>query len=299
LNKRFKRVAVLMGGPSSERGVSLRSGAAVAKGLREAGYEVIEVDVKGQDFDVPEGVEAAFVALHGEFGEDGQIQKILDAKRIPYTGSGPEASRRSFDKILSKKLFVENGIPTPEYEILRKGQKRSLSLPVVIKPACQGSSIGVHRVILESEWEKALADSFSYGDEIVVESYIKGRELTVGIVDGEVLPVVEIVAPDDWYGFDAKYTKGSSKYLVPAPLDLETCKRCREIALKTFQALGCRGMGRIDFRFAEDGRLYVLELNNIPGFTETSLLPKAAAEAGISFSNLCDRIINTAHNDDA
>jgi len=283
-----------MGGPSAEREVSLRSGSAVTKGLKEAGYEVFQVDVRGHDFTIQAGVEAVFVALHGEFGEDGQIQGLLEKKKMPYTGSGPEASRNSFDKILSKKIFVANGILTPEYEILTKGEKRSLKLPLVVKPACQGSSIGVHRVMKESEWDLALMDAFLYGSDIVVESYIRGRELTVGIVDGEALPAVEIVAPEDWYGFDAKYTKGASRYLVPAPLDEKTCSLCRKIAMKTFNVLKCRGLGRVDFRLSEDGHLYVLELNNIPGFTETSLLPKAAAQAGISFSSLCDRIMNTA-----
>ena len=287
-----------MGGPSSEREISLRSGTAVARGLKDAGYEVVEIDVKGPDFQIPPGVEAAFIVLHGEFGEDGHIQGILEKRGLPYTGSGPAASRRSFDKVLSKKVFLEHGIPTPEYEVLEKGRQRSLSLPVVIKPACQGSSIGVHRVMLESEWGKALADSFSYGSQIVVEAYIKGRELTAGVVESEVLPIVEITAPDDWYGYDAKYTKGASRYLVPAPLDSRTETLCREITLRTYTALGCRGMGRVDFRLSEDGQLYVLELNNIPGFTETSLLPKAAAQAGIGFASLCDRIMRIARTGD-
>ncbi|MDD4871938.1 MAG: D-alanine--D-alanine ligase [Kiritimatiellae bacterium] len=298
MNKQFKKVAVLMGGPSSEREVSLRSGAAVAKGLRESGYEVVEVDVKGPDFSIPAGIEAVFIALHGEFGEDGQIQELLERKKLPYTGSGPEASRRSFNKILSKKVFVKNGIPTPEYEVLEKGQKRSLKLPVVIKPACQGSSIGIHRVLVESEWDKAQADAFLYGSEMVVEAYIKGRELTVGVVNNEALPIIEIVAPDDWYDYKAKYIKGTSRYLVPAPVDDNTSKLCWQIALKTFEKLGCRSLGRVDFRLSEEGRLYVLELNNIPGFTETSLLPKAAAQAGVNFASLCDRIMKTACTDD-
>ncbi len=294
MSRRFGRVAVLMGGPSSERDISMRSGRAVAGGLRDAGYDVAEIDVKGPDFSIPCGIEAVFIALHGGFGEDGQVQSILEKRGLPYTGSGPQASRRSFDKILSKKIFMENGIPTPAYEILKKGGKRSLQLPVVVKPACQGSSIGVHRVKSESEWEEALADSFGYGSDLIVESYIAGRELTVGVVCSDILPVLEIVAPDDWYGFDAKYTRGASRYLVPAPVDGSVADACREIALKTFKVLGCRGMGRIDFRLADNGGLYVLELNNIPGFTETSLLPKAAAHAGISFSGLCDRIMSAA-----
>jgi len=149
LSNRFKKIAVLMGGPSAEREVSLRSGAAVANGLREAGYDVVEVDVKGRKLRLPKDVDAAFIALHGEFGEDGQIQALLEQRGVPYTGSGPDASKNSFDKVISKRIFVENNIPTPKYEVLRKGGKRTLALPVVVKPAAQGSSIGVHRVFAE------------------------------------------------------------------------------------------------------------------------------------------------------
>lgn len=152
MNRRFERVAVLMGGPSAERDVSLRSGAAVARGLREAGYTVTEVDVIGHDFALPDGTEAVFIALHGDFGEDGRVQRQLNALQIPYTGSGAVSSRASFDKVLSKKLFIEHGVPTPEFEVLRRGDRRNLSLPVVVKPACQGSSIGVHRVFEERDW---------------------------------------------------------------------------------------------------------------------------------------------------
>jgi len=283
-----------MGGPSSEHDVSMRSGVAVARGLAETGYNVCSIEVKGPDFVIPQDVEAVFVALHGMFGEDGQIQSILEQRQIPYTGSDPDASRRSFDKVESKQVFVDNGIPTPAYEILRNGQHRSLELPVVVKPARQGSSIGVNRVFQEGDWSAALKNSLIYGDELIVESYVKGRELTVGVVSKDVLPIIEIVAPGDWYGYDEKYTKGASQYLVPAPLDESVVVHCGEMALRTFKALGCSGLGRVDFRLSEDGKIYVLELNNIPGFTETSLLPKAAAEAGIDFPSLCGRIMETA-----
>ena len=283
-----------MGGPSSEREVSLRSGAAVAKGLREAGYDVAEMDIRGHDVEPPAGVEAAFIALHGEFGEDGQVQAILDRRRLPYTGSGPEASRASFDKVETKKRCGRLGIPTPEYEILERGGKRKVALPVVIKPARQGSSIGVNRVMQESEWEAAFADSLAYDRQVIVERYIPGRELTVGIVGREALPVIEIVPPGGWYDYKAKYTKGASQYLVPAPLDASVALRCQELSIRTFDALGCRGLARVDFRMSPDGDLWVLELNNIPGFTETSLLPKAAAQAGMTFPALCDRIMDLA-----
>lgn len=282
-----------MGGPSSEREVSLRSGHAVATGLRDAGYDALEVDLPGHEIDLPADVEAVFIALHGTFGEDGDAQAILDSQGVPYTGSGAAASRAAFDKILSKRAFDKDDIATPTYEIVRAGDKRQLDLPVVVKPPRQGSSIGVHRVTNESEWEAAMADALIYDDEVLVESYIEGRELTVGIVDGEVLPLVEIAAPDAWYDYEAKYG-GGSRYLVPAPVEKDVADRCCDLAIRTFKALGCRGFGRVDFRVETAGRPYTLELNSIPGFTETSLLPKAAGAAGMSFSELCDKIMQTA-----
>ena len=283
-----------MGGPSAENAVSKRSGAAVADGLRTAGYTVCEIDVRGHAVDLPDDIDLAFIALHGEFGEDGAIQKLLSERGVPYTGSDPQASQASFDKRISKRIFREAGIPTPDYEILRAGDRRALPLPVVIKPPCQGSSIGVHKVFTEAKWPAACADAFRYGEEALVETYIPGRELTVGIVGDEALPVVEIVAPGGWYGYEAKYTPGSTNYIVPALIADRTAQQCRQVALRTFRALGCRGLGRVDFRMTEAGQIYVLELNNIPGFTQTSLLPKAAEAAGIKFHELCDRIARLA-----
>lgn len=290
----FKSVAVLKGGPSSERDVSLRSGAAVAKGLREAGYDVIEVDVTAPRLDLPDGIDAVFIALHGTFGEDGGVQTLLDAEGIPYTGSGAEASRAAFDKLLSKRAFEAHGIRSPDYEVLATGDKRTLSLPAVVKPLSQGSSLGVGRVRTEQEWEGARVEAQRYGAEVLVERFVEGRELTVGLVDGEPLPVIEIVAPGGWYDYAAKYTAGATEYRVPAPISAEVTQRCQATALDVFRALGCRGVGRVDVRVEASGGVYVLELNSIPGFTETSLLPKAAAEAGMSFSVLCDRIMKTA-----
>lgn len=292
--RKFRRVAVLKGGPSAERDVSLRSGAAVARGLREAGYDVTEVDIRGHSVRIPAGTEAVFIALHGEFGEDGQVQRILEARSIPYTGSGPAASAAAFDKRLAKEILHRNGIPTPEYEVLRRGDTRRLPLPVVVKPPCQGSSIGVYRVFRREQWRAAIEGAFAYDDELIAEKYVKGRELTVGIVGTDVLPVVEIVAPAGWYSFDAKYSGGRTRYLVPAPVPASVARRCADAARRTFAALGCRGMGRVDLRLANDGQAYVLELNNVPGFTEFSLLPKAAQAAGMSFAELCDRIMSLA-----
>jgi len=286
-----------MGGPSAEREVSLSSGIAVATGLREAGYNVTEMDVRGHELDMSDGIEAVFVALHGEFGEDGQVQLLLDRMGIPYTGSGSEASRLSFDKEESKTIFVKNAVQTPEYEMLCNGDERRMLLPVVVKPACQGSTIGVHRVMSERDWPEALSDALSYGSKVVVEAYIRGRELTVGIVGNEALPVIEIVTPEDWYDYRAKYTKGLTRYLVPAPIDKEAYRTCQETAVRAFEILGCRGFARVDIRVSENDEVHVLELNTIPGFTETSLLPKAAANSGMKFSVLCDRIMNMACTD--
>jgi D-alanine-D-alanine ligase len=292
--QRFKKVGVLMGGPSTEREVSLQSGRAVTEALRSAGYDVEEIDLKGRDLDLPPGVEAIFVALHGEFGEDGQVQSLLRERQIPYTGAGPEASRQSFDKRLSKKIFVEKGIPTPRFEILKTGQNRTLPLPAVVKPVRQGSSIGVHILFEEPDWPGALNEALSYDGEVLVETYIEGRELTVGIVVGQVLPVIEIKAPDGFYNYQAKYTKGLTQYVVPAEIPRDRAAACRQLALRTFKALGCWDMGRVDFRMTPAGELFVLELNSIPGFTGTSLLPKAARAAGIEFPELCSRIISVA-----
>lgn len=294
MTKKYKRVGVVMGGPSSEREVSLRSGAAIANGLRTTGYDVMEIDVTSHSLDIPPGVEAVFVALHGEFGEDGTIQLILRERGIPYTGSSPESSRMAFDKLLSKKRFEENGIPTPRYEVLKKGGRLTIPVPVVAKPARQGSSIGVHCVFREADWPGAFEDALKYDADVLVEAFIEGSELTVGVVGDQVLPVLEIRPPQGFYSYDAKYTKGRTEYLVPAPIAADRAERCQAIAVQVFRALECSHMGRIDFRMTPAGELFVLELNSIPGFTETSLLPKAARAAGIEFAALCDRIMAMA-----
>ena len=292
--RRFQHVAVLKGGPSAERDVSLRSGAAITAGLRRRGYRVSEVDVTAEAVDVPADADAAFIALHGTFGEDGGLQEILQARGLPFTGSGAAASRRAFDKVVSKRVFEQAGIPTPRCQVMRRGDARQLPLPVVVKPPRQGSSIGLSKVFEEGEWAPALDLALSMGDEALVEVFIEGRELTVGIVGDQVLPVVEIRAPGGCYDYRAKYTAGLTEYLVPAPLPPEATRLCQELAWRTHQALGCRGLGRVDIRLAGDGAAFVLEMNTIPGFTETSLLPKAAKCAGLDFPDLCERILNLA-----
>ena len=291
----FQSVAVLKGGFSAEREVSLESGAAIANGLREAGYSVVEVDVVAPDFTVPSGVEAVFIALHGTFGEDGGAQARLTELGLPYVGAGVESSRRSYDKLLTEICLREAGVPVPESETLRRdGAGRTLPLPVVAKPPRQGSSVGCSLVFDEADWPLALVDAWQYDDEVLVQRFIPGREFTVGIVDGEVLPIVEIVAASGWYDYSAKYKVDTTRYVVPAELDEDIVVRMKALALRTFEALNARGFGRVDFRMTPEGELFVLELNTLPGFTSHSLLPKAAAAAGISFSALCDRIMRTA-----
>jgi D-alanine-D-alanine ligase len=291
--KRFRKVAVLKGGPSSEREVSLRSGAAVAQALRERGYEVAEVEV-GTDgsFSVPAGTEVAFVAMHGQFGEDGTIQALLRQQGIPHTGSSPEASARAFDKSRSKPVLAAAGIPTPAFEFLRKGQARTLPLPVVVKPVRQGSSVGMSRVFREEDWSAALDAALGYDEIALVEEFIPGQELTVGVVGDVVLPVVEIITADGNFDYEQKYTPGKSTHKIPAEIPAATARACQQAALAVFRALGCAGMGRVDIRLRSDGRFFVLELNNIPGMTEVSLLPDAARAHGWSFPELCERILN-------
>lgn len=285
-----KVVAVLMGGPGAEREVSLRSGTAVARALSSLGAKVIEVDVTGPDFTLPEGVHLAYNMIHGTFGEDGQIQAILDAKGIPYTGEGAEGSRLAFDKIESKRKFDAAGVPTAAFEVLGRGDQPGLTAPYVIKAPRQGSSVGVHIIHDTAHVPAALEDCFQFGDEVLVEDFVKGRELTIGILGGKALPVIEIVPNEGFYDYAHKYTKGASSYYVPAEIGEENTRRVQEAAEAAHEALGLEIYSRVDILLAADGSLSVLEINTIPGMTETSLLPKAAAVVGLDFPALCERI---------
>ncbi len=286
-----KRVAVLLGGFSDEREVSLSSGAAVSKGLREAGYDVVEVDITSKEWTLPADIDAAFIALHGEYGEDGGVQSRLEELGVPYTGSGPESSRIAFDKILSKEAFVAAGIPTPAYAVLKEGDDFPLPFPAVVKPPCQGSSIGLFILQNRADWEQCNRDVWRFGAEQLAEVFVSGRELTVGMVGDQVLPVIEIVPNSGLYDYESKYTTGLTDYRVPAPLSEAQTAECQQIAKDAYEVLGCSGMGRVDLLLADNGSFHVLEVNTLPGFTATSLLPKAAAAAGMNFSELCDRIL--------
>ena len=285
-----KKVALLKGGPGKERDVSLRSAMAVAKALHICGAEVHEIDVTGPEFDLPEGTELAFNIIHGTFGEDGQIQEILSQRGIAYTGEGINGSRTAFDKIRTKECFDRAGVPTSTWHSIRAGESPRLQLPYVVKAPQQGSSVGVHIVRNAESLASALEDCFKYGDEVLVEAFFPGRELTVGILGNTALPVVEIVPKDGFYDYDNKYTSGASEYFVPAPLSPEVALRIQETAQAAHRALGLEVYSRVDILLAPDGSMSVLEINTIPGMTELSLLPKAAAVAGLDYPSLCEEI---------
>ncbi|MGV3530824.1 MAG: D-alanine--D-alanine ligase [Chthoniobacteraceae bacterium] len=296
IDLRNKRIAVLMGGPGSERKVSHASGAGVARALREHGADVAEVDVTGPDFTIPPGIEIAFNVIHGTFGEDGQVQRILEERGVSYTGEGVAESELAIDKIAAKQRFVERGVPTPGFEVLRKGDRPSLSIPLVVKAPKEGSSVGVYIVKQASELDHALAEAGKHADELLIEQFIEGRELTVGIVGEQALPVIEIRAKSDFYNFENKYpflnpNAAGADHFCPAALEDELTRKVQETALAAHRALGLKTYSRVDLQLSGDGELFVLEINTIPGMTPSSLLPEAAGVAGISYPDLCARII--------
>ena len=285
-----KKVAVLLGGPGPEREVSLRSGAAVARALRSLGAVVQEIDVTDLSLSLPEPIDLAYNMIHGTFGEDGQIQEILERQGIPYTGEGVAGSQLAFDKILSKRAFDEHGVPTGRWHVIAAGQRPSFEVPFVVKSPRQGSSVGVHIIKDSADLDPALEDCFRFGEAVIVEEFFSGRELTVGILGDVALPVIEIVPREGFYDYQHKYTQGASEYFVPAPIGEEATQAVQYAALAAKRALGLEIYSRVDVILASDGRLNVLEINTIPGMTETSLLPKAAAAAGLDFPTLCERI---------
>jgi D-alanine-D-alanine ligase len=291
-----KKVAVLCGGPSSEREVSLRSGSAVLKALRMSGAEAFAIDPRPRDFEIPEETDLVFNALHGTFGEDGEVQEILEQKGIPYTGEGVEGSRLAFDKIESKRRFVECGIPTASYVTVNRGDSVDFELPYVVKVPCQGSSVGIYIVKEKNEVENAFTRAFVQSEIILVEKYIRGRELTIGILGNTTLPIIEIRPRGGFYSYENKYTwtnrGGAAEHECPARLTPVETKAVRETALAAHAALGLEIYSRVDIILDENHQPHVLEVNTIPGMTETSLLPEAAAVAGISMAHLCERIVS-------
>lgn len=299
-----------MGGRSSEREVSLQSGRNVAEALASLGkYEVVPVDVTDDTLAaLPRDVDAAYIALHGGWGENGGVQAALDALKIPYTGPGVLASQIAMDKVKTKMVLEMKNVPTAKWSLASPDtEKPPLPLPVVVKPPCDGSSVGISKVSTESDWPKARDLAFSAitsssqvlktsePPTLLVEEFIPGREFTVAVVDGKAWPVIEIVAKDGWYGYEEKYTSNETRY--PFLEDGELSSKMQKIAVDAYRAVGCRGVTRVDFRVSPLGRCYVLELNTSPGFTAHSLVPKAGIKTGLTFAGVCDRILQSADYD--
>jgi D-alanine-D-alanine ligase len=297
-----QKIAVLMGGPGSEREVSLATARGVSKALRSLGAEVLDVDVRDQRFHLPDDVDLAFLTIHGTFGEDGSLQKILEDRGIPYTGDGVEESRTAFDKIRSKEKFRAHGVTTPLWEVIRPGQRPTIPLPIVVKPPREGSTVGVIIVKSEGELDLAIAEAAKYDRELLVEEFIAGRELTVGILGDQALPILEIIPKGGFYDFTNKYpflnpqAGGGAEHVCPAKIDQKKTKEIQELALRAHRSLGLQIYSRVDVLLPEDGAATVLELNTIPGMTEASLLPEAAGAAGISYVDLCRRIIELSRD---
>jgi D-alanine-D-alanine ligase len=288
-------VAVLMGGLSSEREISLTSGRAAADALESLGHRVSRVDV---GWDVAERLkelapDAAFVALHGRYGEDGVIQGLLTLLRIPFTGSGVTASACAFDKLLAKRVMAAAGVPTPACEVVpaRGPVTTRLPFPLVVKPRRGGSSIGILRVKGPEGLAEAVDEARREDPEVYLEAAVTGREVTVSVLDGEALPIVEIVPPAGMFDFEAKYTDAGTRYITPADLPPEAAARIQQAAVATYAALGCGGAARVDFMLDDTLAPWVLELNTVPGLTPTSLLPKAAKAAGMDFPALIGRML--------
>jgi len=296
-----KRIGVLLGGLSVEREVSLRTGAAVAGALRGLGYDVVEIDA---DRTLPqkllsERVEVAFIALHGRYGEDGCVQGLLESLFVPYTGSGVLASALGMEKVFAKQVFVAHGIPTPAHAVFKeaKGALDSADslpfpYPVVVKPSREGSSVGVHICKARDQFRGAVEDAARYAGTLLVEQFVKGREVQGAVLDDESLGAIEIVPAREFYDYEAKYKAGSgTQYLFPAPLPPDLYQRVNEVCLAAHRALGCAGATRSDVIVTEKGEAFILEVNTLPGMTATSLLPKIAAGRGIDFPSLCERLL--------
>ncbi len=303
------KVMVLAGGPDAEREVSLESGKAVASGLEQAGHDVRLCDIMPDDLRALQEFQdwagdVIFPALHGPWGEGGRLQRLLDDREIAYVGCGSAAGELAMDKQLSKLVFQQKGVPTPDFEFVRSGEKISMQPPVVFKPYNQGSSVGVALCHTQEEVEQARQDLSSHYHSILVERMIRGKELTVGVLAGrdgkpgqyEVLPVIEIVPADTFYDYQAKYQSEQTRYLFDIDLPTQTLEQLKELALEAHHALGCRHLSRVDFMVDQEHRPWCLEVNTMPGFTSHSLLPKAAKQAGIAWPDLLDRLVRLPLN---
>lgn len=296
------KIGVFRGGVSAEREVSLVSGAAVFDALKVSGYDVVDCVIDDaapeyiEDIVKQHGIELVFIVLHGEFGEDGTLQQILDDIGVKYTGSGSQASRDAMDKVRTHEIMQRNNISMPNYSIGTESRiLNPESFPVVVKPAAAGSSFGVSIVKKAEEFRAACNEALKYSDTVLVEKYIKGRELTVGILGDTVLPVVEIRSRADFYDYKSKYEDDATEFIVPADIPDNIVMQAEKSAKQAYDALGCAGAVRVDFLLDDDERLYVLELNTIPGMTSHSLLPLAASKNGLSFFQVCEKIIQLSY----
>ncbi len=301
----FGKIGVLMGGPSSEREISLKSGKAVYEAFMQLGLGVEAIDIRTDNVREnmrlikSHGIDCAFIALHGRFGEDGAIQRILEKIQIPYTGSGVKASKLAIDKVASRRIFEKAGLAVPRYKVLKKAASSKVSwklgLPLVIKPVTHGSSIGLSIIDKKEDLSKALEKAFAFDSTVIVEEYIKGRELTVGILQERALPVIEIIPKNPFFDFEAKYQAGLTEYVVPAVLEERIASKVRRAGFLAHKLLGCSGCSRVDIILGKNNAPVVLEVNTIPGLTATSLLPKAAKTVGIPFEQLCLTLLRLAY----
>ena len=305
---RTEKILVLMGGESTEREVSLRSGKAVAEALRQRFENVVELDLTRDTLNRITEIapDCAFIALHGKGGEDGTVQGLLEWMGIPYTGPGTLASALCLDKMMTKKVLTLSGVPTPQFLCISPDADpkeaignaiRVLGLPLVLKANCQGSSIGV-AILREREGaEEILKELFTYGDQVLAEKFLSGTELTVPVMGNDkllVLPPIEITSSGKFYDYESKYTPGGSRHIIPARISPEVEKKVKAIAAKAYSETGCRGLARVDMMLDEKGDPFVIEINTSPGMTETSLFPDAAHAAGISFPELCETLVDLA-----
>ena len=299
-----KRIGIMMGGLSAEREISLKSGSAVFHALKTLGLDVVPLEVMRETEEeihsliASHAVDIVFIAMHGGFGEGGALQYILEKINMPYTGSREKASRLAMDKIASRQLFEKAELHVPKYQKVHRKSDRltlnSLRYPLVVKPSAQGSSIGISFIDTQAHPTEALAEAFKFGDDVLIEEFIRGREVTVSVLDGQALPIVEIIPKKKFFDFQAKYEKGLTDYVVPAPLSPEEARHVQRDAVIAYHALGCRHFSRVDMILADGGTPYVLEVNTIPGMTEMSLFPKAAKAAGMSFDQVCTKLLELA-----
>jgi len=299
---KFGKVAVLLGGKSAEREVSLKSGGMVLKALRAKGVDAHAFDPKERNFAAleKERFERVFIALHGRFGEDGTVQGILEWLGIRYTGSGVLASALAMDKLRTKRIWQAEGLPTPPYAVLDKDSDlravvKKLGLPLMVKPASEGSSIGMSKVRAAGALDEAYALAANYDRVVIAEKFVEGTELTVGILGEQVLPTIKLETPRDFYDYEAKYIADDTRYLIPSGLSAKKESEIQALCLKAFRTLGCQGWGRVDLMLNKQGRPFLLEVNTSPGMTDHSLVPMAARAVGLSYEDLCVKILEGAH----